>query len=386
MRRQRWQKKALWSTGLLLLVAVALSGCGQGGARHESWPNLIIHEGVVYAANLETIVALEAETGYLLWSYPPEDTDDMGPFYTEPVLVESSELYPNGLLIVAGFKDQRVYGLALNAESSRPPQAEPAWTFAGAGGQYVGNGTLVDATYIIGNGDGKVYALSVEDGTAQWSLETDDRVWARPVAIGDTVYIASLDHKLYAVDLHSGELEWERELEGAIAATPVVVNEALWVGDFTQQLYKINPTNGEILWQEDFGAWLWATPLVDDTRLYLTNVSGEVYAFDTESETMIWDQPVLIGEGEAISARPALSAKGNLLFVAAYERGEIYAIDTEGNSMMRWGAILSNPGRLPGDLTTDDERLYTMPILIEDRIRAFDLEDGSLLWNYPPTE
>ena len=384
MRRQSWQKKALWSIGLLLLVVVAMSGCGRGGARHESWPNLMLHEGVVYAANLETIVALDAESGNLLWSYPAEGTEDMGPFYTEPVLVEPSEQYPNGLLIVAGFKDQNVYGLVLDAEASQSPKE--AWRFEGAGGQYVGNGALIDDTYIIGNGDGKVYALSVEDGTEQWSLQTDDRVWARPVAIDDTVYIASLDHNLYAVDVQSGALEWQRKLEGAVAATPVVVNEALWVGDFTSQLYKINPTSGEILWQESYGDWLWATPLVDGARLYFANVGGQVYAFDTESETMLWDKPVLIGEGEAISAQPALSANGNLLFVAAYERGEIHAIDVQDGDLLKWGSALENPGRLPGDLVTDDERLYTMPILIQDRVRAFDLEVGSMIWSYPPGE
>ncbi len=382
MRRQ-W-KKALWSIGLLLMVVVIMSGCGQGGARHESWPNLLVHEGVVYAANLETIVALEAETGNLLWVYPPEDAEDRGPFYTEPMLVGPSEQYQNGLLIVAGLKDQRVYGLALDADPSRPPTAE--WTFAGAGGQYVGNGTLVDDTYIIGNGDGTVYALSIEDGAEQWSFKTGDRVWARPVAIGDTVYIASLDHNLYAVDVQSGKLEWQRKLDGAITATPVVINEALWVGDFADQLYKINPLSGEILWQESYGDWLWATPLVDGARLYLTNVSGQVYALDTESATMIWDKPVVIGEGETISGRPALDADGERLFVATHERGEIYAIDVDGNSLMNWGAVFSNPGRLPGNLVTDDERLYTMPIMIEDRIRAFDLQDGSLVWSYPRVE
>lgn len=382
--RHQW-KKAWWSIGLLLLAVVAMSGCARGGVRHESWPNLMIHEGVVYATNLETIVALEAETGELLWSYPPEDVDEeRGPFYTKPVMVEPSELYPNGLLIVAGFKGQRVYGLALDAEASQSPKE--AWRFEGAGGQYVGNGALIDDTYIIGNGDGKVYALSVVDGAEQWSLQTEDRVWARPVIIENTVYLASLDHNLYAVDLQSGELEWERKLDGAIAATPVVIDEALWVGDFTDRLYKINPTSGEILWQETYGDWLWATPLVEGSRLYFANVGGQVYALDTESETMLWDDPVLIGEGEIVSSQPALNADGDLLFVAAYERGEIHAIDVEDGALLKWGSALENPGRLPGDLVTDDERLYTMPILIEDRIRAFDLEDGSLIWTYPPAE
>lgn len=378
-------KKALWSIGLLLLVVVALSGCARGGERHESWPNLMVHEGMVYAANLETVVALDAESGDLLWFYPPEDVnEDRGPFYTEPAWAAPSEPYPHGLLIVAGFKDQRIYGLALDADASQPPK--DAWVFAGAEGQYVGNGAVIDDLYIIGNGDGTVYALSLADGTEQWSLQTQDRVWARPVVIGNTVYVASLDHNLYAVDVQSGELVWERQLEGAVAATPVVADEALWVGDFTNHLYKIDPRDGDILWQETYENWLWATPLVDDGRLYFATVGGQVYALDATSETMLWDAPVDIGDGEVISAQPVLNADGSLLFVATYERGEIHAIDVEDGALLKWGSAVDDPGRLPGDIVTDGERLYTMPIMIQDRLRVFNLKDGSLAWTYPLAE
>jgi len=42
--------------------------------------------------------------------------------------------------------------------------------------------------------------------------------------------------------------------------------------------------------------------------------------------------------------------------------------------------------RLPGDLTTDGERIYVMPIMAATRVQALDAEDGKLLWQYPLPE
>ena len=59
------------SAGLLAQVLVfavllaALSGCGGRGLRHESWPGLLVDGDMVFAANLERVQALDAETGKL---------------------------------------------------------------------------------------------------------------------------------------------------------------------------------------------------------------------------------------------------------------------------------------------------------------------------------
>ncbi len=37
---------------------------------------------------------------------------------------------------------------------------------------------------------------------------------------------------------------------------------------------------------------------------------------------------------------------------------------------------LPNPGRLPGDLVLDAERLYTMPVLVAECVQAFDPASG----------
>lgn len=363
---------------VLILFVLALAGCRGGGLRHESWPGLIAVDGALYAANLEHIEAMDAETGKVYWSYPFSEERDATPFYSTPVLAPDAG--ENGLLLAAGFKDQTVYALALGSSVAERP--DELWRFEGAAGQYVGTGAVTEDLFIIGNGDGKVYALRLEDGSMAWEFATQDRVWATPVVVDDTVYVASLDHRLYALDAVTGAERWQFEAGGAISATPVFANGDLWVGDFTSTLYQIDLETREPVWTFEANDWLWATPLLDGDILYFADVGGDVYALNIVERTMVWDSPVSLGD--ILHGQPALNEDGSLLYVAGYERGTVHAIDVAaGRERDSWGATLENPGRLPGDLVSDGERLYTMPILVQERVQAFDLATGELLWSTP---
>ncbi|MGC9468898.1 MAG: PQQ-binding-like beta-propeller repeat protein [Anaerolineae bacterium] len=360
-----------------LLVLLLLASCGRG-LRHESWPGLVVADDTLYAANLEHVQALNAETGKVYWSFPPPEDEELRPFYSTPVL--ASDEGEHGLLVVAGFSDQTVYGLALGASPSERP--DELWRFQGASGQYVGTGTVADGLFLIGNGDGNVYAVDLEDGTEAWRFSTRDRVWATPVVVDDTVYVASLDHFLYALDLKTGAEQWHLEFAGSLSATPVYAQGDLWMGDFASTLYQVDLETHEVAWTFEARDWLWATPLVDGDILYFADVGGNVYALNITDHSTVWDAPVTIDD--IIHGRPALNPDGSLLYVAGYEKGLLYAIETASGSMREsWGTTPENPGRLPGDLVADDERLYTMPILVQKRVEAFGLSNGELLWSEP---
>ena len=243
---------------------------------------------------------------------------------------------------------------------------------------------MADDKFIIGNGDGKVYAIDLDDGTQAWAFSTTDRVWATPVVVEDTVYIASLDHILYALDVTTGAERWKLQLGGAVAATPVLVDGALWVGDFTSKLYQIDLATQQIAWTFEASDWIWATPIADGAILYFVDVGGRVYALNTETHEMVWNAPTVIDD--VLHGRPALNADGSLLFVAGYEKGVVHALDTETGSVMVWGVVARNPGRLPGDLVADASRLYAMPVLVSERVQALDMETGKVLWAYPSVE
>ena len=363
----------------LFLLATVLTGCA-GAARHESWPGLLVAGDTIYAANLERVQAFNTETGKLLWSYPEETQKEQRLFYSTPVLAEDYGDY--GLLLTAGYKDKTVYALSLG--ESRAERPDLLWTSMEATGQYVGSGVVADGKFIIGNGDGFVYALNLADGALAWKFATQDRVWATPVVVEDTVYIASLDHNVYAIDIATGAERWHVQTGGAVSATPVYIDGALWVGDFASTLYQIDLATEQITWTYTANDWLWASPIADGTRLYFADVGGYVYALDTATHEMLWGIPA--ETDDVVHGRPALNADGSLLYVAGYKKGIIHALDTDTGVEMNWGTVARNPGRLPGDLTADEMYLYAMPILVDERIQALELATGIVAWPSPSTE
>ncbi len=379
--------------GLCVLLPVLLTGCG-GGVRQESWPGLSVVEDVVYAAASSQVVALNATTGEELWVFPEKANQRIGPFYAVPVWAEAHEL-----LLVAGYKDQAIY--ALRTAPGLTDEARVVWRFPpaseangfrfpwegatthGAQGQYVAAGVLADDLFLIGNGDGRLYALHVADGSLAWSFVTQDRIWASPVVVGDVVYITSLDKHLYALNLADGTLRWSVETAGAIGATPTLVGDRLWVGDFTGTLYEIAREDGRVLWTFKGENWFWASPLEYDNILYLADVSGNIYALDLETRQEIWPR---VNVDDSVRGRLVLDVENTRLLAPGYQRGIIHAINTRQGVLESWGETLEKPGRLPGDLLTDGEHIYTMPILIPQQVQVFDLLSGQLLWEYPSSK
>ncbi len=369
--------------GGLLLLVLLLGGCARA-ARQESWPGLTVVEDTLYVADVSRIVALDAETGSEHWRWFPDTSEDAGVgFYAAPVLDEEHDL-----LFVSGFGDQTIYALRLGEE----PQAVPGlvWTFPGAQeeegarGQYVSPGAVSDGIYYVGNGDGNLYALRMQDGSLLWSFAADDRIWSTPLIHEGVVYLASLDNHLYAVDASSGAERWRFQAVGAIGGAPLFFEDALWFGDFGDQIYKVDPLTGEVLWQYAGENWFWATPVLDEASgtLYAADVGGNVLAIDAVEERVLWETQV-----EALfRGRGVLSPAGDVLYLPAHERGIIYAFDTANGQRIPWGDLPETPRRLPGNLERGEERVYAMPILTDAHVLAFDMSNGRLLWQFPAPE
>ncbi|MCD4738708.1 MAG: PQQ-binding-like beta-propeller repeat protein [Anaerolineae bacterium] len=360
---------------LLLMLLVTFTGCS-GAARAESWPGLLVQEEILYVANVDQVQAFDSQSGESLWAFPAEPDAKSG-FYSTPVLDEE-----RGLLLVAGFNDQTVYALRLGDSHDQTPGL--AWEFSDAEGQYVGAGTIAGDLFLIGNGDGKLYAINLADGSLVWSFATQDRIWATPLVVDELVYVASLDHHCYALSLKSGAEQWQLETAGAIAASPVLAGGHIWLGDFGDQLYQVDPQSGEVVWIfEDGESWFWATPLVSESTIYFADVGGEVFAFDIASQELLWSTATdAIFRGQGV-----FSTDGEqLILLPAHERGLIYALDAETGDNLPWGKVLENPGHLPGNLVTDGERVYAAPIMISTRVQAFEISNGKELWQYPVAE
>ena len=358
---------------VLLLVGGLLSGCSSS-ARPTNWTNLVVSDGIVYAADMQQVVALDAESGDELWIFPPGD-DGGGPFYTvslqdgEAIYVTSLERAGGGLFAKPPHGAIR----ALALEDRRPLWPTPITR----SGEFAAAGAIADGLLVIGNGDGNVYAFTLESGGEAWSYTTGGRVWATPLILSDTVYIASLDHSLYALELETGREVWQFEADGAMAARPLPLHGILYIGAFDNRVYALEQETGAKVWHFQGENWFWGTPATDGTLIYVVDVSGDVYALDSETGSEVWSAAV----NEPVHVEPVLSQDGDLILVAG-DSGTLYGLDASDGFM-----VWSQPGSGQlGSLAVVDQVVYVTRINAQERVQAFYVDNGRPLWVYPQPE
>jgi outer membrane protein assembly factor BamB len=256
------------------------------------------------------------------------------------------------------------------------------WRFEGASGDYVEGGALGNDLFVIGNGDGNIYALDTESGSLQWTFETGHRVWATPLIVSDTVYVGAMDRHLYALSLSTGEVKWEFERKGAFASTPVMEDGTLYIGAFDDALYAIDAETGSERWHFEGEDWFWGSPIVYEDTVFAVDVKGRVYAFDAANGEERWRKFLVTDQNQPVPVRagPALDKDGSRLFVST-QSGTLYALDT-ADGFVEWSK--SAEGRGLSEPVVSDSLVYQSLILGSSRIRALQVEDGRETWAFPP--
>jgi len=242
--------------------------------------------------------------------------------------VYGSPAVSDGLMV---FGSSEAALIALDAETG-----DLAWTFpvdtAVVGGVAVGNGVAY-----VGTVSGKVFAVDLETHKAVWSQPflTGDRIWSTPIVGEGLLYVASMDHLIYAIDLDSGESVWTADLGGAIQGDIALYDGTLLAGGVDRRLHAIDASSGQEIWQTDvLDAWVWGAPLVSDDAVFFTTLDGHVHGHRWDNGQALWAPVALQG---AISAGPIASGDE---IIAATEEGLVYLIDAgAGTADVIYGAV-----------------------------------------------
>lgn len=375
-------KKILPALGLLLLLAGILSGCSSSSIRATNWTDLTVDNGVVYAADLQHVVALNAETGEQIWIYP-RDGESLREIFYNVALFDGTVLAvsfePGG-----GLPPRPPNGV-LRALSAADGQTVWADRVARSG-DFAAAGAASDGLLVIGNSNGQVYAFRTQTGAEAWSFTTGGRVWASPLILDSAVYVASLDHKLYAIDLQTGQQRWVFQADGAILAPPLALDGRLYIGAFDNRVYALHQEDGTPAWPAPFEGegWFWAQPSTDGTTIYAVDVNGVVYALDAESGAPRWEVPARLEE--PVRLKPLLSADNSFLLVGS-DLGTLFALDAADGHLL-WSIQGGGKQGQLASLVIHDDVVYLTRLYSEHSVEALRVsrEGGETLWQYPPVQ
>jgi len=301
--------KYLFLTGLLLALAVVMSGCATG-LTASGWPSMTADAINVYIAGGPYVYAVNLQTGAQVWRFP--DKASVNPFDATPVLTS------DGQLIVGGF-DKKLYSLNLQTGKSN-------WQFTGARDRWIGGALVVNNNIYAPNADYNLYAINLR-GELQWTFQADQSIWGVPVSDGTNIYFGTLGRKVYAVNDQTGKQAWVQKVDGAVLGSPVLgTDNTLYVGSYGGTVYALNVATGSIRSTATASSWIWSGPVLDGNILFYGDGKGSLYAHPVGGTDQPWNQPL----NGAIIGTPLISGDN---IVVGTEAGNVYFIDRTGKNL-----------------------------------------------------
>jgi outer membrane protein assembly factor BamB len=195
------------------------------------------------------------------------------------------------------------------------------------------------AQVVMGQGDGWVRSYEAKSGKKLWEFDTNpkDSVWPKtrnnvistPVIVENRVYIANgqdpehgegVGH-LYCIDAtkrgditKSGQIWHYGEIRRSISSA-VVHDGLVYIPDYSGFLHCLDAKTGEPKWVHDTFAAVWGSPLVVDGRVFLGDEDGDVVILKTGLEESVLAE---MNMGGSVYGSP-VPANG-VLFIATHHQ------------------------------------------------------------------
>ncbi len=244
------------------------------GDSHE-FPTPVIVDGIVYYPSdhgNDTLYALDAATGELIWKYRVGATDDA-------VTVKDGFLYT---------ASDSVWCLDANT-------GERIWASGDVNGS-AGTPAVANGRVYCGESQ-SVYCFDAATGTEIWANTLSGTQVSCMAVWNNMVFVPTCwdnESPLYALNANTGSIIWENmdSYEGYWDSSPVVVDSLIYIGGIDGKIRAIDAITGITVWEAETypgGTYFTATPAYNDNRLYFG--FGNYCCLDASTGSIIWSVP-----------------------------------------------------------------------------------------------
>lgn len=228
---------------------------------------------------------------------------------------------------------------------------------------------------------GTLYALSLEDGSRQWSRSFEQPVTAGVVVAGDALYLATQDGVLHSLN-KQGELNWSQPLSSESIAPVAVDQTQVYVRTVDGHLTALARDNGQQNWTYEAALPVLtvhgtSAPLLVNEFVISGFANGKLFALDRELGIPRWDVRLAIPEGRSelerlvdLDGTPLLD--NDIVYATAYH-GKLAAIAANGKPI--WDNELSSyfgPAKGLGNIYV---------VTDQDHVQAYDQVNGASVWS-----
>ena len=198
----------------------------------EIWARPVVSGGTAFVATMDGLVhAFDVESGEERWAF------DAGGAIPEMALIDGSGTAFPELLFVPTLGSQVWLIDPASGATHRQPLAAGAWVWT--------TPAVADGVAWFGDFGGVVRALDLASGRALWSYDTESKVKARPVRIGDTLIVGDEKGYVHFLDADTGALRNRNPQSGGglgkFRADFVERDGFAWMLSTNGRLYRADP-------------------------------------------------------------------------------------------------------------------------------------------------
>lgn len=262
---------------------------GDGAGETNSELGIWLQDGLVFAVDYEgDVTAFAADTGREQWDVDLDTTLVTGPGGGMNMVLVGTQ---KGQLIALNETDgKEIWRATLTSEVLAPASAA--------------NGMVVVRT-----ADGRVSGVAADSGEVQWSYQRavpllSLRGAGAPVIADDKVIAGYDNGKLVALSLQDGKVVWEKsvavpsgrtELDRLvdIDADPVIKNVTVYAVTYQGNVAGIDLTTGQNLWSREMSSQA-GLDVAPGDAVYITDDEGNVWAVQDGTGDALWRQTRLV--------------------------------------------------------------------------------------------
>ncbi len=248
------------------------------GTVHE-FPTPVVVDGIVYYPSnfgSDSLYALDAATGELIWKYLVGTTDDA-------VTVKDGKLYTasDSIWCLDALTGDRIWAFGEADQGGSTP--------------VVSNGKVYCGRHSMVAENSHVYCLDAGTGDELWSDSLSGITVSCMTVWNDMVFVPTFVGPLYALDILDGSVIWTNidSQNGYWDSSPVVVDSMIYINGDDGRTRAIDAITGITIWEVDIslGTYISATPAYFDGKLYFGDQVDTIHCLDAASGSSVWAVP-----------------------------------------------------------------------------------------------
>lgn len=127
-----------------------------------------------------------------------------------------------------------------------PMPAQVPFTFSGRVQPVVANGKV-----FIGDLEGKIYGLSLDDGGTLWTGENPGGTCASLAVAGEVVVATAIPGGITGYDITTGGQRWHIDTPKAMTGAPLVLGRRVFAAGHDGRVYAVDAPSGKLEWISD---------------------------------------------------------------------------------------------------------------------------------------